>query len=72
MSTALDDLAHHHAKEPLDLVECEVRVLDGVMEQAGDECDLLHLRLGEDARHLDWVGDVRLAAPPPLPVVRQK
>eukprot|EP00967_Tisochrysis_lutea_P158623 scaffold324849_cov57-Tisochrysis_lutea.AAC.1 len=54
-------LADSLSKEGLDVLEAQLSVLDSVMKQAGDDRLLVHLRLCEDPRHLDWVRDVRFS-----------
>mmetsp|Transcript_47513 Transcript_47513/g.153570 ORF Transcript_47513/g.153570 Transcript_47513/m.153570 type:complete len:281 (+) Transcript_47513:391-1233(+) len=69
---ALDNLAHRRAEERLDGRKVELRVLDRVVQQPGDERLLVHRGAREDRRHLDRVGDVGLAAAALLAVVRQE
>ncbi len=48
-------------KSPLDVVERVAGVLDGVVQQRGDQRGGVHAQLGQDRRHRERVGDVRVA-----------
>ena len=52
---------HLGAEELRQLVGRGQGVLDGVVEQPGDDARLVELELGEDARHLEGMDEVGLA-----------
>ncbi len=46
----------------LELVECVPGVLDGVVQQRGDQRGAVHAQLGQDRGHRERMGDIRVAA----------
>lgn len=67
---AVDEVADLCAELIADLVQRHVRVLDGVVEEGGGQGGGLGAEFGEDQRHGEGVGDVRLAALAHLAAVR--
>ncbi len=67
---AVDDVGHLWAELAADLVEIDLRVLDGVVQQGGTSADGVEPELGHDRRHGHRVGDVGLARGPSLALVR--
>src|SRR5690625_247099 len=66
----LHDAAHRLAELLLDLLEGDVGVLDGVVQEAGGEGVDVHAHLGQNRRYRYRVGDVRLAGAPAHALVR--
>ena len=69
LGDAVDDGRDLGPEAPLDLVEREARVLDGVVEDGGGDRPGVEPEMGDDAGHCERVGDVRLARVPNLPAV---
>mmetsp|Transcript_8390 Transcript_8390/g.27437 ORF Transcript_8390/g.27437 Transcript_8390/m.27437 type:complete len:284 (+) Transcript_8390:1445-2296(+) len=72
LGLALDDAPHVDAEHGLDLPKGQVRVLDGVVEEARDDGVAVHVRPREDLRDLDGVGHEGLAGPPLLAPVGEE
>src|SRR5581483_4329555 len=65
----LHEIEHLLAEEVLDLLRVRERVLDGVVEEAGDDAGLVQLEVREEARDFERVDEVGLARLADLPLV---
>ncbi len=67
----LDDMGHFGTEVLLNLLNRRQRVFDDVVQQAGGDGDGIEPHVGQDARHLERVHQVRLAGMAHLPLVLQ-
>ena len=58
---AVDEMGHLGVEVVLDVVQRVAGVLDGVVQQRGHQRGGVHAQLGQDGRHRERVGDVRVA-----------
>src|SRR5690625_28750 len=69
LGLAFDDAAHGHAEFLLDLLEGDVGVLDGVVQQAGDKRVGIEVHLRQQGGHGHRMHDVGLTGPAPHAVM---
>ncbi len=70
LGDAVDQPGDLRAEQPLDLVERGDRVLDRVVQDAGDDRLVVELQLGQDAGDLDGMAEIRVARGAQLAAVR--
>ncbi len=66
----VDDLRHYGAEIGLQVGQRQRGVLDGVVQQGGRQCDVVHAEPGQNRRHRQWVRDEGLARTADLALVR--
>ena len=67
LRNALNDVRHLVAKALRDLRRRDVRIFNGIVQQAGGDSRRVHLQLCKHLRHFKRMDDVRLATGPLLP-----
>ena len=70
LGDAVDQARHGRPEALLDLLVCRHRILDRVVEDGGGDRLVVEVEVGEDARHLDRVAEIRIARGALLAAVR--
>ena len=70
LGDAIDQPADACAEQAVDLFLRRHRILDGIVQDAGGDGLVIQLEVGQDARHLDRMAEIRIARRPQLRPVR--